>query len=90
MHIPFAELHSDAEFVGNILIQMIVGGHGGLCYIGMEVIFSLVQNVVTIASKLVKSDIDNAIQLYEEKSISDAELYWRIGRIVKTSIDTDK
>lgn len=90
MRMPFCDPKSNAEFVGNILFQTMIAAHGILMYIGMEIFLSLFQNAVTIAPHLVESDLQNVIKLYEDKSISETELYWRIGRIAKTSIDADK
>lgn len=88
--IPFTEPKSNAEFAGNVIVQYICGTHGALCYLGIEVFVSILENVVTIVPRLIKSELVQTIESYERKQISDLELRIRIGGIVKQSNDTDK
>lgn len=90
MRMPFCEPKSNAEFLLNFFLQTAIALHGITFYIGLEVVLSLFENIVTIAPRLVKSELENTIQMYEDKSISESELRWRVGRIVKFSQDTDK
>lgn len=88
--IPFCQQKSDAEFMGNVVIQTAIAGHGLLVYIGLEIFLSLFENVVSIVPQLIESELITTVQLYEDKSISDVELYWRIKNIVMLSQDADK
>lgn len=38
---PFIDENSDVEFIGNLLFQLIVFGHGFIAYIGLEVVMSI-------------------------------------------------
>lgn len=75
--------------MGNILFQSVIAVYGLLMYVGIEIMFSIFENVVTIAPRLVEKDLAETIQLYEEKSLSEAELNWEIKRIVTTAQDAD-
>lgn len=88
--IPFTEPKSMAEFIGNFMVQCICGLHGGLNYIGFELYQSILENVVTIAPRLIKTDLVQAVESYERKQISELELRKRIGNIVKQSNDIDE
>lgn len=89
IHIQFCEPNSNAEFMGNILFQSVIAVYGLLMYVGIEIMFSIFENVVTIAPRLVEKDLAETIQLYEEKSLSEAELNWEIKGIVTTAQDAD-
>lgn len=88
--IPFCEPKSNTEFMVNFFIQTAIAGHGIFIYVGLEIFLSLFENVVSIAPQLIKTELVNTIQLYEDKSISEMELHWSIKRIVKLSQDADK
>lgn len=88
--IPFCEPKSNAEFLGNFIFQGIIASHGLLMYIGLEVMFSIVENVVTIAPKLVENELSKVIRMIEDKSFPESELFWRMRRVVMPSQDTDE
>lgn len=88
-HIPFLEPKSNSEFVANFLLQNLIAIHGILGYIGVEIVLSLYQDVVTVAPKLLTADLAHAIRQYEDKSITEQQLRMRIQNIVKQSHDTD-
>lgn len=70
MQMPFCGPKSNAEFMSNILLQTVIATHGLVCIIGMETLLTLLQGDVTVAPKLVESDLNQVIPLYGEKSIS--------------------
>ena len=86
--IPFTEPKSNAEFMCNLLLQSIIGVHGGLAYIAMECFLMILENVVTITPKLIESDLVHTIQAYEKKSITELELNLRIKNIVEQSMES--
>lgn len=90
VHMPFCAPKSNVEFIGNLLIQSIFATHALLIYVALEIHYSLFQNTVTIAPKLIKNQLDTVIQSYRDKSISETELYWTVKQIAKKSIDMDK
>lgn len=90
IRIPFCEPKSDAEFIVKLVLQILIGGHGLIMYFGIEMYFSMFENIVTIAPKLIKIDLKHTIQMYEEGSIAELELRRRIRNIVKLCSDSDK
>lgn len=67
-----------------------VGVHTILIYIGVELYLSILENTVTIAPRLMKSELEHTIQLYESKSITALELRFNIANIARKSNDADK
>lgn len=90
IHFPFLKSKSNAEYIANIAFAGLFATHGLLVYIGFEIYFTLFQNVVSIAPKLVKHELDESIQLFHDKAISEAALCQRIAHIARKSCDTDK
>lgn len=90
LHFPFTEPKSNAEFIGNFLLLVVLSVHGFLVYIGLECFLSLLENAVTITPRLIKSDLMHMTQLYEKKSITEKELQMKIVNITKQCIDADK
>lgn len=89
-HFPFLEPKSNEEFIANFLLQSTIAGHGILLYAGLEVMVSCIENVIGVIPRLVESELINTIKLHENNSLSEAELYWRMGQIVKSSQDADE
>lgn len=90
VHIPYCEPKSLMEFELNFLLQSTIAGHGIFMYILMEMLFSLFENVVTIAPRLISHELVNVIQLAEDRALSVADVYLNMARIAKLSQDTDK
>lgn len=90
LKLPFIEPKSNGELLGNLMIQTIIVTHPFIEYIGMEVFLTIFQNAVAIAPQLVKMENDDAIELYESKKISKAELTYRVKEIAKKSCDADR
>lgn len=90
VHIPFLEPKSDAEFVGNFMIQSLQSGHGIFLYIGIEVFLSLFENVVAILPILINDHLVDTIELHQKNALTDAQLYWHVKRIVEESQDADE
>lgn len=68
--IPFCQPNSNAEFVGNFLLQTTIASHAIILFLGLEIFLSIFENVLSVAPKLVKTDLVQTIQLYEDKSVS--------------------
>lgn len=90
MHMPFCTPKSDTEFKLNVLLQFIIAGHGIWMYIIMEVIFTVLENFVGIAPKLVTCELAEAIQLHADGALSEAEFDWRVNKAVVQTQDTDR
>lgn len=88
--IPFTEPKSSAEFIGNFMIQTLICSISFVQYIGVEIFLSILENVVKATPDLIKCKLDDTIEQYKEKSITELELNARIGNIVQQSKDADK
>lgn len=89
-HIPYTEVGSNAEFTGNMVLQNVTAGHGIFMYIGFELFFSLLEDVVTVSPLLIQSKLKYTTQLLQEKSMSKLELWWRFGQVVNAAQDLDR
>lgn len=58
--------------------ETMVAVGGVIAYFGMECFLCLFENVASIAPKLVKTDLNTAIQLWVDKTISEAEFRWLV------------
>lgn len=90
VRIPFTEPKSNAEFLGNLLLQFIVLFHGILGYVGAEVWMSLVENIVSISPALFKLEMKRLCEEYKTKATSVLELHSRFRHLVVQSLDADR
>lgn len=90
IHVPFTERYSNSEFILNVLLSAVIGIHGYIGYIGLEVSMALFSDVVTITPKLVEYHLNGLIQRNEKKTISRSELSYRFKNIIKQSSDADE
>lgn len=88
--LAFTRDGSNAEYVFNNILQTIVAMHGGLAYLGIEVMVSILQNVITISPKLFAYKLKKLTTDYAEKRISEQQLRVAFKDLEKQSIDTDK
>lgn len=88
--VPYTERYSNSEFMANALLSGVIGIHGYIGYIGLEVSMALFSDVVTITPKLVEYDLNGLIVRNEEKTISQLDLSYSFRNIVRQSIDADE
>lgn len=88
--LAFTEEGSNVQFAINNIFQFLCAVHGGLIYIGIEVIVEILKNVITISPKLVGHKLKKLTIDYEERRISEFQLRAAFKDIEKQSIDTDK
>lgn len=86
----FTEEGSNVQFAINNVLQFLYAVHGGLIYIGIEVMVEIFKNVITISPKLVAHKLKKLTTDYEERRISEFQLRVAFKDIEKQSIDTDK
>lgn len=86
----FTEEGSNVQFAINYIFQFLCAVHGGLFYIGIEVIVEILKNFITISPKLVAHKLRKLTTDYEERRISEFQLRAAFKDIEKQSIDTDK
>lgn len=88
--IPFTAPNSDAEFIVNVLLQTIVFGHGFVGYFGLEVVMTVMENVVTVTPRLLTNELVHTIRQYKDKMISESELRCKMNNFVKSTCDLNK
>lgn len=88
--VPFTERYSNAEFMANVVLSAVIGIHGYIGYIGLEVSMALFSDVVTISPKLVEYDLNGLIEGNKTKTISQVDLKYSFKNIIKQSSDADE
>lgn len=88
--VPFTEKYSNSEFMANGLLSGVIGIHGFIGYIGLEVSMALFSDVITISPKLVEYQLNGLIVRNAEKTISQQDLSYSFRNIVKQPIDADE
>lgn len=51
---PFIDENSDAEFIGNLLLESVIAVHGLAGYVGLEVGMDICTNLVSVSQKLLE------------------------------------
>lgn len=72
------------------MIQTLICTYGFIQYIRVEIFLSILENVVKATPELIRCELDDTIQLYREKQITQLELSLRIGNMVQQSKDADE
>lgn len=88
LKLPYVEENSYAEFIGNVLLELNVLGHGFLGYLASEVGVDIVNDFVAIAPKILKYQLKKMIQQHEKNSSADTVS--ALGNIVQHLRDYDK
>lgn len=88
--VPYTERYSNSEFLANGLLSGLIGIHGFIGYIGLEVSMALFSDVVIITPKLVEYELNGLIVRNEKKTISQQDLSYSFRNIIKQSIDADE
>lgn len=88
--VPLTERYSNAEFMANVLLSAVIGIHGYIGYIGLEVSMALFSDVVTITPKLVEYHLNGLIERNEKKTIGQFDLSYSFKNIIKQSSDADE
>lgn len=88
--IPYTDRYSNPEFMANVLLSAVIGIHGYIGYIGLEVSMALFSDVVTITPKLIVYALNGLIERSVEKSISHQELSYSFRNVIKQSLDADE
>lgn len=90
VRIPFIEEDSDYEFMINIILMSVVGFHGMLGYIVVEVAIELFGDINTIAPKLIKYKLKKLDDAVESKRYNELQISLTIVDICKQAEDSDK
>lgn len=88
--IPFTVPGSNAEFTINAVFQTIIFLHGTMGYYTIEIITTLVENVVTVTPQLCSADLAHTIRQYKNQTISEWEFRCKKNNFLKSACDLDK
>lgn len=64
--------------------------HASLLYIGIELTMSLIEDVATIAPKLIHLELIESIEMYESKECSELQLRLAFKNALMQSLDYDR
>lgn len=90
VQIPFVDRNSNTEFFGNLILASIIGGHGFIGYIGLEVAMSIFSDAVTIMPKLVELEFQRMDDKIEKQQLSDYKLYLTLKNLIRQTLDSDE
>lgn len=88
--IPYVEHESNEEFAYNVALASIIGVHGFIGYIGLEVAMTLFSDVVTIVPKLIELNFQRLDKQIEKQKPSDWHLRHTINNTIKQALDSDE
>lgn len=81
LKLPFIDENSDAEFIGNLLFQSVIVGHGFAGYVGLEVGMDICTDFVSVSQKLFKFRLLILDDQHEEISLTE------LPKLVKNVIE---
>lgn len=90
VRIPFTDEFSDAEFIANFALSALIGIHGFIGYIGLEVVMALDINVMRVTPKLVEIEFNKLDKSLKEKTLTKTSFLYTFNNIVKQCLDIDK
>lgn len=90
LKMPFTEENSNNEFLLNMTLTIFFATHGGLIYLGMEVMMSVWCDIVTISPKLIKYEFQKLYDKIRENGFTEQKLRITFLNIVKQIVDTDE
>lgn len=88
--IPFVEHETNEEFAYNVILASIIGIHGFIGYIGLEVAMALFSDAVTIVPKLIELNFQRLDGQNDKQKLSNWHLRHTINNIIKQALDSDE
>lgn len=88
--IPYVEHGTNEEFAYNVILASIIGIHGFIGYIGLEVAMALFSDVVTIVPKLIELNFQRLDGQIEKRKLSDWHIRHTINNVIKQALDSDE
>lgn len=88
--IPFVEHATNEEFAYNVTLASIIGIHGFIGYIGLEVAMALFSDVVTIVPKLIELNFQRLDSHIDKQKLSNWHLRHTFNNIIKQALDSDE
>lgn len=90
VRIPFSEEHSDIELIANLMLTGIIGFHGFIGYIALEIVMAIFSDAVTLAPQVVEIELNGLNEQLKEKSLTKAAFVRLFNNIVKQCVDADQ
>lgn len=88
--VPFTEKESNAEFIINFVLTSVIGVHGFIGYVGLEVAMALFSVVATIVPQIVDLEFRKLNEKLLNQSITKHQLCIYFRNIVRQSLDSDE
>lgn len=88
--IPFTEQHSTGEFLSNFVLTTVIGIHGFIGYIGLEVAMALFSDTVTISPKITALDLKRLDEKLMKGCLTEYQFCHLFSNIIKRTLDTDE
>lgn len=90
LRIPFTKEDSNAEFILNLIFQFNIFLHGSTVYIGLEVLVTIFENVMTVSPELLRFELQKLSVKQEKKKLSDQQMFIYFKNITKQALDIQK
>lgn len=88
--IPFTAENSNAEYLGNLALQFILGGYGLLSFVGLEVSVDIFGDLISIVPKIIEYELKQFHGKFKNKDINEVQLYFVFNHIMKQTMDFEK
>lgn len=88
--LPYTEPGSNVDFFANIVLQCTIASHGGLAYFGVEVLVSLVVDIVTFTPKIVEFKLADMSKRIKDKSLTHPQIRLIVADIAAQTIDSER
>lgn len=88
--IPYTEPYSLIEFTLNLILTSVIGIHGFIGYIGLEVAMALFSDVVTISPKIAELELQELNENCGKSGLKEPQLRHTFNNIIKKALDTDE
>lgn len=90
LRIPFTDENSNAEFLLNMALEFLVGTHGFLSFVGLEVTVVLLTDATSILPKVIEYELKQMHFTYQKNNITDTSKYMTFKNILKQTMDFKK
>lgn len=90
LKVPYQAEKSDNEYMGNVVLQGIIGSFGGLAYVAIEVAMTLADDVASILPKIVKYELEKFRDMLKNVKLSKAKKDSTFKVIVKHALVADR
>lgn len=89
VRIPFTAENSNAELIGNMILQSVIVIHGFPAYILMDIVMELMFGIVSVAPKLIENEFRKLDQAIENKELTKPQVYATFKNIATMALDAE-